>query len=482
MKRLLIIALFTLVSSTVMAYDFMAYTFDANGAVNGMLYYNIIDGGCQVTSEFDSYPYNDNYYDPVDIIIPSTVWYEGTSYSVISIGDHAFDRGSCINSITIPNSVTSIGESAFCECYDLTSITIPNSVTSIGERAFYYCYSLTSITIPSSVTSIGVKAFYECRGLTSITIPNSVTSIGEGAFSGCSGLTSITIPNSVTSIEGKTFAGCSSLTSITIPNSVTSIGEWAFSGCSGLTSITIPSSVTSIGVKAFYECRGLTKTNYTGSISQWCNIDFSITPADGGPVNSNYSSNPIVYSHNLFINNIEVIDLVIPDDVTMIKDLAFVCCTRLSSLTIGSSVTSIGVGAFFICTGLTEITSLNTVPPILYMYIDWNPFYGISLYYIPKNIPCGTLAAYQSAWGGINYSEDCGAIEEISEAPLIYQLDGGIIVEGGEGNIITLYDMNGRMLATKRDDYTQLRFDVPASGAYLIKIGNYPARKVVVIK
>ena len=390
MKRLLIIALFTLVSSTVMAYDFMAYTFDANGAVNGMLYYNIIDGGCQVTSEFDSYPYNDNYYDPVDIIIPSTVWYEGTSYSVISIGDHAFDRGSCINSITIPNSVTSIGESAFCECYDLTSITIPNSVTSIGERAFYYCYSLTSITIPSSVTSIGVKAFYECRGLT--------------------------------------------------------------------------------------------KTNYTGSISQWCNIDFSITPADGGPVNSNYSSNPIVYSHNLFINNIEVIDLVIPDDVTMIKDLAFVCCTRLSSLTIGSSVTSIGVGAFFICTGLTEITSLNTVPPILYMYIDWNPFYGISLYYIPKNIPCGTLAAYQSAWGGINYSEDCGAIEEISEAPLIYQLDGGIIVEGGEGNIITLYDMNGRMLATKRDDYTQLRFDVPASGAYLIKIGNYPARKVVVIK
>nr|WP_301331755.1 leucine-rich repeat protein [Segatella copri] len=38
------------------------------------------------------------------------------------------------------------------------SITFENSlysVTSIGERAFYWCSSLTSVTIPNSVTSIG---------------------------------------------------------------------------------------------------------------------------------------------------------------------------------------------------------------------------------------------------------------------------------------------------------------------------------------
>ena len=31
-------------------------------------------------------------------------------------------------------------------------------------------------------------------------------------------------------------------------------------------------------------------------------------------------------------------------------------------------------------------------------------------------------------------------------------------------------------------EYNPLRFDAPVSGTYMIKIGNYPARKVVVIR
>lgn len=66
-----------------------------------------------------------------DVAIPETVTYEGSTYSV-----------------------TSIGESAFSDCSSLTSITIPNSVTSIGELAFWHCIYLKEITIPSSVTTI----------------------------------------------------------------------------------------------------------------------------------------------------------------------------------------------------------------------------------------------------------------------------------------------------------------------------------------
>ena len=57
-----------------------------------------------------------------------------------------------------------------------------------------------------------------------------------------------------------------------------------------------------------------------------------------------------------------------------------------------------------------------------------------------------------------------------------------IVVEGAKGNTVTLYDVTGRVLATKQDDYAPLHFDVPASGTYMIKIGLYPARKVVVIR
>ena len=162
-------------------------------------------------SRYNSY---DNEYSG-SVVIPSSVTYNGTTYSVTSIGKYAFFGCSSLSSVTIGDSVTSIGDGAFRDCSSLTSVTIPNSMTSIGDDAFAGCSSLTSITIPNSVTSIGKYAFFSCSGLTSITIPNSVTSIEYHAFS-----------------------GCSSLTSVTIPNTVTSIGEWAFSECSSLTSIT----------------------------------------------------------------------------------------------------------------------------------------------------------------------------------------------------------------------------------------------------
>ena len=64
----------------------------------------------------------------------------------------------------------------------------------------------------------------------------------------------------------------------------------------------------------------------------------------------------------------------------------------------------------------------------------------------------------------------------------VYSSQGQIVVEGAEGNMVTLYDVNGRVLATKQDEYAPLRFDSPVSGTYMIKIGNHPARKVVVIR
>ena len=106
-----------------------------------------------------------------------------------------------------------------CEVNDCSAtgkISIPNTidyngtvytVTSIGERAFNYCDRITSIKIPDSVTSIGDWAFRMCSRLTSIEIPESVDSIGENAFYGCSSITSIKIPDSVTSIEDGTFQG-----------------------------------------------------------------------------------------------------------------------------------------------------------------------------------------------------------------------------------------------------------------------------------
>ena len=64
----------------------------------------------------------------------------------------------------------------------------------------------------------------------------------------------------------------------------------------------------------------------------------------------------------------------------------------------------------------------------------------------------------------------------------MYSNGGQIVVEGAEQNTVTLLDINGRVLATKQDCGAPLRFDVPATGTYLIKIGRHAARKIVVMK
>ena len=356
------------------------------------LTFNLINDG----KEYEVGLSNINY---TSVLIPDT----HNGLPVTRIGDNAFYDKSNLRSVTIPDSVTSIGSSAFSACKNLTSVTLGNGVTTIGNYAFYNCSgleevhitdlaawcaiefdysanplsyahnlylngklisdlvipdgvksignyafsgcsSLISITIPDSVTSIGGYAFYGCGGLTSIMIPDSVTSIGNYAFSGCSGLTSITIPDGVTSIESSAFSGCGGLTSVTIPDSVTSIGNYAFSGCSSLTSVTIPDSVTSIGNSAFSGCGGLEEVHIS-NLAAWCAIEFVTKDA-----------NPLIYAHNLYLNNILVTDLVIPDDVTRIGSFAFYSCSGLTSVTIPNSVTSIGSFAFYDCSKLTSIS------------------------------------------------------------------------------------------------------------------------------
>ena len=116
----------------------------------------------------------------------------------------------------------------------------------------------------------------------------------------------------------------------------------AFERCDKLTSITIPSSIKSVGLEAFFGCTSLMAV-HIDNLSAWCKID-----------HSSYS-NPLNYANDFYLNGQLITDLVIPDDVTEIKNDAFQCWDNLRSVTIHDNVISIGHHAFQLCDSLVDV-------------------------------------------------------------------------------------------------------------------------------
>lgn len=178
-----------------------------------------------------------------------------------------------------------------------------------------------------------------------------VTEIALSAFINNYDLLSVTIPNTVNKIGGYAFKGCNSLSSVKIGDGVESIGRNAFSNC-GIVSLTIGKKVSTIGPEAFESCWGLTQV-HINDLAAWCSIDFEES-----------SSNPLSYSHRLYLNKREIKDLIIPEGIAEIKGYAFYGATNITSLTINNEVTSIGSNAFCQCSSLKIVnfgTSLTSI-------------------------------------------------------------------------------------------------------------------------
>ena len=519
-KQLFLLAAILAMASSTPAW---AYDFSAVAPSGQTLYYNIVRSHAEVVRPGTGSSYNN--YVTGNLVIPASVTYNGTTYPVTAfatISYHGSFHGCTgLTSVTIPNSVTSIGNYTFFGCTGLTSVTIPNSVTSIGRFAFEGCTGLSSVFIPFSVTSIGDLAFYRVRhieyygsatgspwgaismnGITegdfifsdatkqvllaysgaggSVVIPSTVETIGEAAFRGCTGLTSVTIPNSVTSIGYEAFCRCTGLTSVTIPPySVTSIGPRVFYNCSGLTSVTIPNSVTSIGVESFYHCTGLTSVTIPSSITriydsafEGCSGLTSITIPNGVTSIGNSAFRDCTGLTSVTIHN--------RFPLTSIGSFAFYGCSGLTSFTMGG-VTSIGDYALGDCTGLRNIISKTGYPPTASNYTFENVPPSCKL-----TVPCGSLHSYQSTspWNTQFplMEEDCNP-DGIDDAEIgdvmVYAANGMIYISSTLPTETTIFDITGHQVAT----FTAEAASIPLpAGVYLVKIGAYPARKVVVIR
>ena len=440
--------------------------------------------------------------------------------SLTYIGESAF-RNTAVTSVTFPSSLTYIDNFAFYNSA-IESLDLPSSLRVIGHLAFGYCTNLQGIiNLPDSLTAIVGGAFYRCYKVLSINIPDSahiysyenspeydslpfayvnninwnrnldveaLNSIGLSVFgaktfnghienglvyrdasktevTGCDySQTNFSLPTSVDSIGQHAFANHSSLNQIALSEGLEKIGEYAFDNCSGLTDMTLPASLTTLEFGAFADCESLDTLRMLGSVPPaYINSYLWNTDEDSTWVyDSSLVDVPIVvpchagsaYRHAVgwsICNNI--IDPC-GDEVETYTVTVSSADPTMGSVSEGGEVEE------------GENFTIRAMANEGYHFTHWNDG-DTNTERIIIVTSDTTFTAYFEADGG---TEGIGGIEAVNAK--VYAEHGRIVVEGVEGETVSVFDVAGRQV--KNSDLH--------AGVYMVKIGSAPARKVVVTR
>ena len=329
------------------------------------------------------------------VTIPSSVTYNGDTYTVTSIGNFAFTGSpstGTISSVSIPNTVSHIGEQAFAQNV-LTSVVLPSSLQTIGGYAFQN-NQLQGLTIPSNVTSIGNGAF-RYNLLTSVTslatTPPIITTVNsqDDTFFNARSSIDLTIPAGTSgpyvTDAGALWTGFNTVTenlntgdtyvynyiTYEVTNVANSTVKAIDYDSAGGASVTIPAtipngqitySVTEIGYSAFGNKSLTSLTLSNGLIS-----------IDG-----------FAFSGNMLVN------VTLPNSLTTIGASAFKS-NQLTTIVIPDSVTNIGIEAFYDnnISSATLPSTLTSIPANLFAYNNF------TTYTLPSNITTIELGAFQ---------------------------------------------------------------------------------------
>jgi surface protein len=239
----------------------------------------------------------------------------------------------------------------------------------------------------------------------------------------------ITIPSSiivndieytVTEFDSDSFSACDGVTSVRIPDSATKIDAFCFYQCKNLKTVYMGKGLVDVGFDAFGYCEALERVEIS-DLAAWCGIAFHYNGSASGW--SGPHANPLSYAGHLYLNGVEVVNLVIPEEVTSIHgdlnffgcvglksvtfpddchveyigartfqgceniktlklnkhlkriyECAFSGCKQIESLVIPDEVTLISTGAFFGCSNLKELTLGNALEAIETGF--WGPAFG----------------------------------------------------------------------------------------------------------
>lgn len=340
-------------------------------------------------------------------------------------------------SFAIPEEISGIpiigiGTKAFAENTKtpdykrLKSIRLPSTLEFIDSEAFFGCELLEEVSICQGLKKVGADAFGKCKLLKKVLYSGDITAwcgiifasssknsyfysnpLSNGADLIINGkAVENLIVNGVSIINDGAFYGVKAKT-VTLEDGVTTIGNSAFGYCKKLAVVNIPNSIQCIKGRAFRATASIKSVNFFGGISDWFDLKFE-----------DEQSLPFNPKTKLFIGNEEVKNLIVPSNVSKVKqnafysyqfleeltvregvksieNYAFAHCYALAKVIISKGVTNIGESAFCCCDNLISLTIPKTIK-----HVKNNAFYGCENL---KNIVFeGTI----EQWNAITFGND----------------------------------------------------------------------------
>jgi len=346
------------------------------------------------------------------IVVPQTVEYEGTEFTVVAVGKNAFAYSENLRAVHLPSTVVELKPNSFRECPRLNKVKLPDNLKVIGEWSFNGCTAIDSLCIPQSIKVIRNAAFsdagckyisvpekidtiefgafskfsvpkpliindelfafprsftstyhipanivaiqdhaFEGCYLSKVVIDETVKEIGAYAFSRCYNLDSVVIPKSIEQIPDNCFEGCHDLRTCIIGNNIKGIGFGAFDDCEKLKMIHIPSSVSKIGRYAFRGCWHLEHVSMENGIRE---IDDKAFEGCEDLSTISFPSSLRKLGDEVFSKCQNLRSVELPETMEFIGKRAFAGCKSLINVRLPKSMKDIGAEAFEGCEKLKE--------------------------------------------------------------------------------------------------------------------------------
>ena len=376
-----------------------------------------------------------------NLVIPSTVEYNGSTYTVTEIANSAFENNKTITSVVLPGTITRIGDRAFFNSM-IKNINLPEGLIEIGELSLSWT-NISSAHLPASLERLGNFAFNNTYNLQSFTVAPTSKHFAaiDGVLFDKDVKTMCGYPHKKTTAHYITPATCEK-----IPNTFDIENH-------NLITFTLGKNVSEFYGGVIDMLGNMEGIYVDAANTHFKSIDGVLYTIDGKTLKCFAKMHQKEYR--------------IPDGVTTIADGAFNVLENLEHLTLPASITSIEYYQYFWGDNLTIHCGMTSL-----FDLDSYVFYGKQNRFNLK-VPKGMLATYRAhpVWGRfktIEEEETLGVESIASDTPSFCISGTTISVECNGEVLVEVYDMGGKLIYRGNNRV----IDVPSHGYYIIRINK----------